>query len=169
MIQMKQLEMRNLSTSKSPSPRHRPLISTPSVKRYYVNAKSTTALKMTTLQFIDRGVTSRVSGKKLNDQTMARNRIETVSTNGANRPILQRAGGRGCFFQRLIRTQEIEMMYEDSSAAFPSDIIALNAMEEPMLMSEKRKTMTRLTQSAFSGTVNLLLTYSLLVGLSHGT
>lgn len=61
------------------------------------------------------------------------------------------------------------MMYEDSSAAFPSDIIALNAMEEPMLMSEKRKTMTRLTQSAFSGTVNLLLTYSLLVGLSHGT
>lgn len=111
------------------------------------------------LQFIVSGVTSLVKGKKLNVKTMARNRIDTVSTNGENFPMLQRAGGNGCFFQRLIRTHVMEMMYDVSSAAVPNDMMALKATDEPILMSERRETITRLTQRAFSGTVNLLLTY----------
>lgn len=90
---------------------------------------------------------------------MARNKIDTVSTNGEYLPILHRAAGRGCFFQRLIRTQVMEMMYEVSRAAVPKDMMALNAIDEPMLISDSRDTITRLTQSAFSGTVNVLLTY----------
>lgn len=84
--------------------------------------------------------------------------METVSTNGENFPILQRAGGNGCFFQRLIRTHVIEMMYDVSNAAVPNDMMALKATDEPMLISDKRETITRLTQRAFSGTVNVLLT-----------
>lgn len=50
-------------------------------------------------------------------------------------------------------------MYEVSRAAVPKDMMALNAIDEPMLISDSRDTITRLTQSAFSGTVNVLLTY----------
>lgn len=90
---------------------------------------------------------------------MARNNIETVSTNGENLPILQRAGGSGCFFHLLIRMQLMEMIYEVRRAAVPNDMIALNATDEAMLMSERRDTITRLTQRAFRGTVNVILTY----------
>ena len=75
--------------------------------------------------------------------------------------MLQRAGGRGCFFHLLIRTQEMEMMYEVSRAAVPKDMMALNAIDDAMLMSERRDTITRLTQRAFSGTVNVVLIYSI--------
>jgi hypothetical protein len=57
----------------------------------------------------------------------------------------------------------MEMMYEETRAAVLRDIIALKATEEPMLMRERRDIRTRLTQSAFTGTVNVGLNYSLSV------
>lgn len=38
-------------------------------------------------------------------------------------------------------------------------MIVLKAKDEPMLMGDRRLTMTRLVQSAFSGTVNRELTW----------
>lgn len=50
-------------------------------------------------------------------------------------------------------------MYDESNAAVPSDMIALKATDDPMLINERRDTMMRLTQSALSGTVNVGLTF----------
>lgn len=52
----------------------------------------------------------------------------------------------------------MEIRYDDSRAAVPSDMMALKAMEDPMLIKDRRETITKLTQRAFSGTVNVLLT-----------
>lgn len=118
---------------------------------------------MAILQFIDFASTSLVKGKKLNVKTIARNKIETVSTNGVYFPILQRVAGSGCFFHRLSLTQEIDMMYEESRAAVPRDMMALKAMLDPMLIRARRDTITKLIQRALRGTVNVLLTCSLSV------
>lgn len=61
--------------------------------------------------------------------------------------------------QRRIRTQVIEIMYEESSAAVPSDMMALKATEDPMLINERRETMTMLTERALRGTVKVGLTF----------
>jgi hypothetical protein len=50
-------------------------------------------------------------------------------------------------------------MYDESNAAVPSDMMALKATDDPMLINERSDTMTRLTQSALSGTVNVGLTF----------
>lgn len=84
--------------------------------------------------------------------------IDTVSTNGVSLRMPHRVGGRGCFFHLLTRTQEINIINEDSSAAVPKDMVALKAIEEAISMSERNDTMTRLTQRAFRGTVNVVLT-----------
>ena len=81
--------------------------------------------------------------------------METLSTNGVALPMLHRVGGSGCPLHRLSRTQLIEMMYEKSRAAVPRDMIALKATDEPMLMSARRDTITKLMQRALSGTVNV--------------
>jgi hypothetical protein len=116
-------------------------------------------LKMAILQFIDYGVTSRESGKKLNVRTIARNRIETVSQNVENLPMLQRAWGKGWFFQRRRRTQEMEMINEERGAAVPRDIMALKAIEEPRLIKARREAITKPTQRALRGTMNVPLTF----------
>lgn len=51
------------------------------------------------------------------------------------------------------------MRYEESNAAVPRDMMALKATEDPMLINERRETITRLTQRALSGTVKVGLTY----------
>ena len=51
------------------------------------------------------------------------------------------------------------MRYEESNAAVPRDMMALKATEDPMLINERRETITRLTQSALSGTVKVGWTY----------
>jgi hypothetical protein len=53
----------------------------------------------------------------------------------------------------------MEIMYDESNAAVPSDMMALKATDDPMLINERSDTMTRLTQSALSGTVNVGLTF----------
>lgn len=68
-----------------------------------------------------------------------------------HRPKLQRAAGSGSFRQRLIRTQVIETMYEDRRAAVPREAIALKAVDEPMLIKERRIVIRKETITEFNG------------------
>lgn len=113
---------------------------------------------MAELQFIFPVCTSRVSGKKLKLNATTRNKIANVSTVLEYLPMLQRAGGRGSPRQRFRRTQEMEIMYEESSEAVPRERMALNATEDAMLMSERRQTIMKLMQSEFRGTMKRLST-----------
>lgn len=113
---------------------------------------------MTIAQLNSDGAVSFVRGKKVKTKTTISTSRDTVSTNGVNRPMLQRAVGRDCLRHRRSRTQLIEIRYDDSRAAVPSDMMALKATEDPMLIKDRRETITKLTQRAFSGTVNVLLT-----------
>lgn len=109
---------------------------------------------MTTVQFIDSTVGLVVRGKKQNTKMISRLSSAPVSTVDDHWPRLQRAGGSVSPRHRFQRTHPVEAMYELSNDAVPSDMIALNATEEPRLISDKRLTMTRLVQSAFNGTKN---------------
>lgn len=118
----------------------------------------TTTPNINGAQFIVVASTSRVSGKKEKIHAIIRKRTAIVSTVLDHLPRLQRAGGRGSPRQRLRRTQEIEMIYDDSRETVPSERMAWNATSEPMLMSDKMQTTMKLTQRAFRGTTNRLLT-----------
>jgi hypothetical protein len=63
--------------------------------------------------------------------------------------------------QRRSRTQVMEMMYDERRATVPRDIMALKATDDPILIKERRETMTKLAHSAFKGTVNVGLTCEL--------
>jgi len=75
-------------------------------------------------------------GKKLMTKASERNAIAPTLTKMPALPRSNARSRRGCF--RILRsaTQHIEIRYEDSNAARPSDRIWLNATVEPMLMSE---------------------------------
>lgn len=106
---------------------------------------------MRLLQFIVSGFTLEALGK--NDRTNISDKYntETMLTGPPHRPRLQRACGNFSPLYLLIITQRIDMMYEEIRAATPRDIMAFNAVLEPMLISDKRIVTHRETTTAFSG------------------
>lgn len=82
-----------------------------------------------------------------------------VSTVLDQRPILHLAGGSGSPRQRLRRTQEMEIMYDDRSEAVPRDMMAWNATVDPMFIRDSRQTMKKLTQRELRGTTKRLSIY----------
>ena len=66
-------------------------------------------------------------------------------------PRLQRAGGSFMPRHLLMRTQVMEMMYEEIRDAVPREAMALKATVEPMLIRERRIVMRKEINTAFNG------------------
>lgn len=119
----------------------------------------TTPPKMAQLQFIVVTSTLLTRGKNEKLKAMRRKRIARVSTVLDHRPILHLAGGSGSPRQRLRRTQEMEIMYDDRSEAVPRDMMAWKATVDPMFIRDSRQTMKKLTQRELRGTTKRLSIY----------
>lgn len=104
--------------------------------------KTVTEPKTKAFQFIAAASGSGVLGK--NDMTKSNEmkRTERMLIGSPAAPGENREGRKGSFLRRFSVTQEIETMYDDSSAPTPRDVIMLKATVDPMLMRESKTAIT---------------------------
>jgi hypothetical protein len=104
-----------------------------------------------TLQFIVSTVTSVVKGKKEKTNIGHKNARAPRLTARPNFPSVQRWCGSDSPRIRLRSTQPIETMYAESSDVIVSDITALRATWDPMLIIERRIVTTSDTMTELRG------------------
>lgn len=104
------------------------------------------------LQLNSAGVGFGTCGKKDMIKTSTRYATEMALTTTPYRPIDHRAGGSvsGCRSLRISK-HDIDIAYDDMSAATPRDTMLLKAMVLPMLIRERSTVMTKETMRLLSG------------------
>lgn len=106
---------------------------------------------MTTFQFIVLSVTGIATGKNTKTQTTSKNTRAPRLMKMPKRPRDQRLGGSGGPRRRLRIKVMKDIMYVPSRAETAREPIALNATVEPMLISDSRVVMMKVSRTALRG------------------
>lgn len=105
---------------------------------------------------------SGAAGKNKKIKATPRNKRARPLTRNPILPRLNREGRRASPLIRFANTQEMTTMYEDTSPSCPRDVMTLNAIVDPMMMSESRVVQPKVTRTAFTGTSQPGRTWSML-------
>nr|POE89968.1 hypothetical protein CFP56_20437 [Quercus suber] len=114
-------------------------------------AKPMMPANMTIAQFIVEGTTGVAPGKKANTKIGARKQSAMMLMAMPHLPSEKRRDGRGCPRTRLMRRQEMTIIYDANRETVVRARTALRAAVDPMLMRESSAVTSRDTRTAFNG------------------